>query len=405
MDSRIRVVRIFSRLNIGGPSIHVVLLAAGLDRRLFQSTLVVGSVGAGEGDMHYFAEQYGVTPVEIPSLGRDPSPLKDLKALFALVRLLKRVKPHVVHTHTSKAGFCGRIAARLAGVPIVVHTFHGHVFDGYFHPFMSRLLVLTERLLARGTTAIIAVSEQVRRELAARGVAPLSRIRVVELGLALEPFLGVMRPSNVLRAELGVGENVPLVGVVGRLVRIKDHQTFLEAASLVSREQPDARFVIVGDGELAAELKLRAQREDLQGRVHFLGWRRQLAPVYGDLDVVVVSSRNEGTPVSILEGAAAGCPVVATRVGGVPDLIEQGVEGLLVSPRQPRALADAVVRILQEPELGRRMAGRAREQVRKRFSADRLVTDIENLYLELISRHTTLLQPEAEPADPISVRK
>jgi glycosyltransferase involved in cell wall biosynthesis len=405
MDSRIRVVRIFSRLNVGGPSIHVVLLDAGLNRRLFQSTLVVGSLGAGEGDMHYFAEQYGVTPVEIPSLGRDPSPLKDLKALFALVRLLRRIKPHVVHTHTSKAGFSGRIAARLSGVPVVVHTFHGHVFHGYFHPLMSRLLVLTERILARGTTAIIAVSEQVRRELAACGVAPLSRIRVVELGLPLEPFLGVKRPSNVLRAELCVGENVPLVGVVGRLTRIKDHRTFLEAASLVSRERPDARFVIVGDGELAAELKLRAQREDLDGRVFFLGWRRQLAPIYADLDVVVVSSRNEGTPVSIVEGAAAGCPVVATRVGGVPDLIEHGFEGLLVSPGQPPALADAIARILREPEVGRRMASRARDKVRTRFAAQRMVADIENLYLELISRHTTLLQPEMEPADPICVRK
>jgi glycosyltransferase involved in cell wall biosynthesis len=267
------------------------------------------------------------------------------------------------------------------------------------------LVVLLERFLACGTTAIVTVSEQIRRELAAHHIAPLSKIRVIELGLPLEPFLCVRRPSNVLRAELGVGTNVPLIGIVGRLVRIKDHQTFLEAASLVSRECPPARFVIVGEGELGAELRVRAQRQDLTGRVHFLGWRQQLPPIYADLDLVVVSSRNEGTPVSILEGAAAGCAVVATRVGGVPDIIQHGWDGLLVSPGQPEALAEAILSVLHDPELGRVMANRARDKVGKRFAAERLVTDIENLYLELISSHTTLLQTEPKPADPVSVRK
>ncbi len=378
-------MRVIARLNVGGPAIHVIRLTERLGPPRFESALVCGQIGPHEGDMSYLARAHGVRPIVIPALGREIAPLRDLSTLWRLWRLMRAYRPHVVHTHTAKAGFVGRVAARLAGVPVVVHTFHGHVFHGYFGPVKTRLFIFLERFCARLSDRVLTVSDRLKEELTGYGIAPADRITVIPLGLDLAPFATTPRRAGALRRELGLSDATPLVGIVGRLVPIKNHRLFLEAATQVNAA---AHFVIVGDGECRADLEARAQALGLAERVHFLGWRDadRLPAIYSDLDTLVISSDNEGTPVSIIEAMAAGAPVVSTAVGGVSDLIDDGRTGVLVPPGDAPALADAMNRLLHEPARAQALAETARPPALARFGIDRLAEDLAGLYLELLCR-------------------
>jgi glycosyltransferase involved in cell wall biosynthesis len=274
----------------------------------------------------------------------------------------------------------------MAGVPVIVHTFHGHVFEGYFGPALTKLFILLERFLAKNCDALITISKTLKKQLVEKGIAPAEKIEVIELGLELEEFLAVRGRSHTLRRELGLGDETPLVGIIGRLVPVKDHRTFLSAAALVAETISDARFAIIGDGGMLHSLQEQVQRSGLNERVYFTGWKSSLADVYADLDLVVISSRNEGTPVSLIEGAASCKPLVATSVGGIPDMITDGWDGILVPPADSSALAQAILRVLGNPDLSRQMGSRARERVRNRYAADRLLTDIEQLYSRLLQK-------------------
>lgn len=382
---RIRVARVIARLNIGGPAQHVVHLTAGLSPEHFESRLFTGQESPTEGSMLDLAQRLGVGPVSVPGLGRDISPLRDPASLTFLYRAFRSFRPDVVHTHTAKAGAVGRIAARLARVPVVVHTYHGHVFHSYFSPAKTRLFLAIERALARRTDRLLAVSESVRDELLRYRIAGPDRLVTLPLGLDLRGFLDVERARGALRRELGVGPATPLVGIIARLVPIKRHEDFLLAAGLVAERISEARMVVVGDGERRVELEALAQNAGLGERVRFLGWRRDLERVYADLDVVVLTSANEGSPVSLIEAMAAGRAVVATRVGGVPDLVDDGVSGMLVPPRSPRAVADAVVALLADGERRRHLGEAGRKRVYPAYAVERLVADVERLYRELMS--------------------
>ncbi len=379
---RLRVLRVFSRLNIGGPSVHVILLSAGLRPLGYETRLVVGKESPREGNMLALAAEKNVACEAMAGLGREIAPLQDLRALAGLYRLVRAWRPHVVHTHTAKAGLLGRLAARAAGVPTVVHTFHGHVLRGYFSPAKTALFRRLEKRLAAASDALVAVSESVKQDLVDLGVARPEKIRVVPLGLDLA-HLAAELPRGGLRCEAGVPEEAPLVGMVGRLVPIKDVPTFLQAARLVRGERADARFALVGDGEERPALESLCRELGLAEAVTFFGWRRDLAAVYGDLDVVVNASRNEGTPVALIEALAAGRPVVATRVGGTPDLLGGGERGRLVPPGDPVALARAVLETLDQSEAARARAQAGRDHVLARHAADRLVRDVDALYREL----------------------
>jgi len=307
-----------------------------------------------------------------------------MHALVALWRLMRRIRPQIVHTHTAKAGMLGRLAAAFARVPIVVHTYHGHVLSGYFGRVKTGLFRAIESSLALVTDRLVAVSDSVRDDLVARGVAPLRKMRVVPLGLELSQLAGEL-PRGRLRAEAGFDERAPLVGIVGRLVPVKDVPTFLAAARLVVEASPSVRFVVVGDGEERDRLERVARELGLAAVVRFLGWRRDLASVLGDLDLVVNCSRNEGTPVALIEALAAGRPVVATRVGGTPDLLEDGRYGLLVPPRDAAALAGAMVTVLREPEPAHARARDGQRAVLGKYSVERLLGDMDALYRELLS--------------------
>ena len=381
----VRVLRIFSRLNVGGPSVHVILLTAGLKDRGYETQLVIGQESPREGNLFDLAARKGVACVAMPGLGREVRPWRDLRALLGLYRMMRTFRPHIVHTHTAKAGMLGRLAARVAGVPIVVHTFHGHVLRGYFGPLTTAFYRAMERGLGASSDVLVAVSDAVKRDLVGLGVAPDAKIRVIPLGLDLEPLAGAL-PRGSLRGEAGVPGDVPLIGIVGRLAPIKDLGTFLRAAAAVRAAVPAARFAVVGDGEERGPLEAERARLGLEGCVFFHGWRRDMAAVYGDLDVVVNCSRNEGTPVALIEALAAGRPVVATRVGGTPDLLGDGRRGALVPPGDAAALAAGIVDALRgsEPLLARVREGQA--YVLAQHSARRLIDDVDALYQELLAR-------------------
>jgi glycosyltransferase involved in cell wall biosynthesis len=323
--------------------------------------------------------------VSLPALGREISGPRDAMALVALLRLIRRERPLIVHTHTAKAGTLGRLAAWLARVPVVVHTYHGHVFRGYFSPARTRLFLAVERWLARRTDRLLTVSAQVRRELLELGIGTPEQLVVVPLGLDLDPFLAVGAAGDgELRRALGIEPAAPVVAVVARLVPIKAHEVFFGAAAIVSARRRDVRFPVVGDGERRAELEALVTRLGLAGSVRFLGWRGDLPAIYREADVVVLTSRNEGSPVSLIEAMAAGRPVVATRVGGVPDLVEDGVNGCLVDPDRPAAVAEAVLALLDDPDRRHALGQAGRKRVHPAFSAERLLRDVDALYAALL---------------------
>jgi glycosyltransferase involved in cell wall biosynthesis len=382
----IRVMRIIARLNIGGPAIHVTLLTQKLAPPAYESRLVSGQIGANEGDMRYYAEERGIEPIIIPELGRSLNPIRDLIAIIKLVRLMRAFQPDVVHTHTAKAGFAGRIAARLAGVPVVVHTFHGHVFQGYFSRPLTRLFIILEQIAARLSDTLIVLTEGLRRELSDQyRIARKRKFTVLPLGLDLEPFAHQPRKTGAFRAAYGIPLDAPLIGLVGRLTAVKNHALFLDAAARVRREMPRAHFVIVGDGELRADIERRIDLLDLRGCVTMTGWIKDTAPVYADLDALAISSVNEGTPVTVIEALAVGVPVVATAVGGLPDLLEGGALGALVPSGDAAALAKALVGVLKTPPPPDQLA-RAQATIIDQYGIDRLVRDLDHLYRALLAK-------------------
>lgn len=384
-DNRpIHVMHVIARLNVGGPALQVILLTTRMVPPAFVSTLVCGRVGPHEGDMAYLAEAQGITPVYVPELGRELSPLRDIITLFKLWRLMRQMRPDVVHTHTAKAGFVGRVAAWLARVPVRVHTFHGHVFHGYFGPRKTAFFQALERLTARLTDRLIAVSPLLKEELATTyRIAPSQKIAVAPEGPDLSRYLQTPRHLGTFRSQFGLPPAAPLIGIVGRLVPIKNHALFLQAAQRVRQSLPEAHFVIIGDGELREALSVQAQALSLAESVTFTGFLRDLCPVYSDLDLVVISSNNEGTPVSIIEALAAGVPVVSTAVGGVPDLLDGGRFGTLVPPGDADALAGAMLAALNSPPTDQ---DDRRQRVAEQFGIDRLVADLSTLYRDLLAR-------------------
>ncbi len=382
----IRIVRVIARLNVGGPAVYTISLTAGLDPAQFRQWLVTGVAAPYEGDMLADAAARGVTPIVVPHLGRAIDARDDLRAFMALVRLFRQLRPDIVETHTAKAGVVGRLAAWAAGVPVTVHTFHGHVFHSYFSPARSALVRWIERLLALRTTRIIALGPAQRAELLGYGVGRPEQIASVPIGLDLEPYRASDRHRGRLRAELGVGPDTPLVGIVARLTAIKAHEVFLQAAATVYRQHPDTQFVVVGAGERREELAQLAEEYGIAPAMHWLGWRRDLPLVYADLDVVALTSRNEGLPTTLVEAMAAGRPVVATRVGGVPTLVTHGETGLLAPTGDANAIAAAMLTVLSSRQYAERLGTVAREAVYPAYDLSAFIPRMADFYRRLVAQ-------------------
>lgn len=385
---RVRVAYLITRLNVGGPAVHVLLLAGRLDPDRFDAVIIAGAPAPREGELTSLPDLVRAPRiVRVPGLGRRVAPLDDLRAFVNLVRVLRRERPDIVHTHMAKAGALGRIAARLLGIRVVIHTFHGNVLTGYFGRLRSGAFLAAERALARVSDAIVVLSPLQAAEIRRLAIAAEPRLALVPLGIELRPFLEAR--AGALRAELNVGVDAAIIGIVARLVPVKGVDLFLAAADLVARASPAARFVVIGDGQDRPSLGRRASEGALAGRVTFLGWRDDLPALYADLDVVVLSSHNEGTPTSIIEAMAAARAIVATAVGGVPDLLPPGT-GLLVPAGDVAALAAAIQRLLESPQ-DREVLGRAaRARVGTTHDAGTLVGRMTELYDSLLERATLL---------------
>jgi len=385
---------------MGGPALHVAYLTAGLRERGYDTTLVAGSLARGEDSMAFVADARGVEIVRIDELGREISPLRDLVATLRLARLIRRERPDILHTHTAKAGTVGRVAAVLAGrhaPPIVVHTFHGHVLRGYFGPVRTRFFLLLERWLAARTTALIAVSPQVRDDLVALGVAPAERFVVIRLGIELgERVADGQNGRAESRRYLGIEPERFAVGWIGRMTAVKRTDDVLVAFKRLRDGGVDAVLCLVGDGPDRPELERRAHELGVIRDTLFLGYQEDVAPYYAAFDALVLPSSNEGTPVSAIEALAAGRPVVATRVGGVPDVVKEGEEGFLVEPGETGELADRLAELARDPDLRERMGQAGRERVLPRYAVERLVDDVDRLYRSLLDAARPEATAEAE---------
>lgn len=392
----VRILRVITRLNIGGPSIQAIELTTRLQARGYQTLLAHGSIDRGEGDMRYLLD----TPraresqvVEVPHLRRPIAPADDLRAVVSLIGILRRFRPAIVHSHMAKAGTLARVAAVVHNRAIprrerarLVHTYHGHVLDGYFGAAATRTFIGVERVLARATDRIVAISPRIRDELIdTHRIGRPAQYRVVPLGFDLDPFLAADAAARVrARVTLGIAPDADVVSTVGRLTAIKQQHLFLRVAELVAQRRPQALFVVAGDGELRHELETLARDLGIAARVRFLGWRRDLDAIYAATDVFLLTSRNEGTPVAVIESLAAGTPVVATDVGGVRDVIARDDIGLLAPFGDSASLADHVLTLLADPERRRRMGAAGRQSIAARYSLDRLVDDVDVLYRELL---------------------
>jgi glycosyltransferase involved in cell wall biosynthesis len=411
-----KIVRVIARLNVGGPAKHVAWLTAGLQDGEWESLLVAGSVPPGEEDMGYFAEGLGVRPLLLKEMSREIS-LKDVLTIWKLYRLFKREQPDVVHTHTAKAGTVGRSAglmyrwltpATLIGRPRrchFVHTYHGHIFHGYYGKSKTRVFLLIEKLLARLITSrIVVVSEQQRKEINETfGVGRTEQFRVIPLGLELASFAEPEKRRQAFRNELGVHDSEILVGIVGRLTEIKNHGLFLQAVAKFKAAQgighSPVRFVVIGDGNLRQKLAGTAAALGLADDVIFAGSRKDPENFYAGLDAVALTSKNEGTPLTLIEAMANGIPVISTAVGGVVDLLgERDREadretqylicrrGVSVGPNDAEAFAAGLERLVSDASLRKELGARGREFVVRNYSRERLLDDIRAMYHELTQR-------------------
>jgi len=388
--SKIKVLRIIARLNIGGPAVHVALLVNEMNAGDIESHLIYGSISKGEGDMSYLLGANNSHSIQLKSLRRSINPLFDLRALFSIFRFMKAYKPDIVHTHTAKAGTLGRIAASMAGVPVKVHTFHGNIFHGYFNRFTTPFFLFIERILSHFTDAIIAVSPAQAREIITRyKIGDSKKCKVVRLGFDIEKLISGDSKRGFLRDMHALKNEDILVGIVGRVVPVKNLKMFVEVARLIKDKSGEnlrnkIKFMIIGDGEMKEALFEYVRSKKLNDSIFFSGWAKDMARVYGDLDIVVLTSVNEGTPVSLIEAMAFSKPVVATDVGGVRDAL--GGKGILVKSGDAEQMADKVLELAGSFEKREKIARDTKEYVQKLYSKKRLIDELRTLYRELLSK-------------------
>jgi len=384
----IRILRVIARLNMGGPALHVAYLSKGLAERGYATTLAAGRLARGEDSMAFVAEELGVDVVHVPQLHREVSPIYDPVTVTRLVQEIRRVRPQILHTHTAKAGAVGRAAALLAGnarPPVIVHTFHGHVLRGYFDPIRTEIFRETERTLARYTTRLVAVGPQVRDDLVSLGVAKAEKFSVIRLGIDLESRVQGVDGRSELRRLFGVPEERFVVGWIGRMTAIKRVQDLLHAFRRLRDKGVDATLCLVGDGPDRVDVERLASELDIARDTLFVGYQRDVASYYAFFDTLVLASANEGTPVVAIEALAAGRPVVATRVGGLPDVVTEGQDGFLVDPGDVQALADALEPLARDAALRERLGAAGRARVIPRYRVSRLIDDVDALYRELLT--------------------
>lgn len=370
-------MRVIARMNVGGPAVQIAGLMRELKAPDFEQMLVTGYCADDEAD-YIETQAPDVACTRIQGLGRAINTRDDLKALTSLVGFIREFDPQIVHTHTAKAGILGRAAARISGKrPKIVHTYHGHLLHGYFSPAKTRAVIALERALAKRTDRLVAVGDQVRDDLLNVGIGQLNQYDVVPPGLALD----MPTSREDARALLGL-DHRPVISFIGRLTKIKRPDRFVQAASIVHSRGHAVEFLVAGDGSESQALTQAIDRGRLP--VRMLGWRSDIDVILAVSDAVILTSDNEGTPISLIQAALAGLPVIACNVGSVKDVVTDGQTGWLTQP-DPQSLADAVIDLLLDPERGRVMGAQAQRQARVRYGVQRLAHDYATIYHTLVS--------------------
>lgn len=393
-----RVLRIINRLNLGGPTFNAAYLTKYLAPE-FETKLVSGMIDETEESSEFITEQLGVEPLYIPEMYRDINFLKDRKAYKRIKEIIKDYKPDIVHTHAAKAGTLGRLAAAECKVPVILHTFHGHVFHSYFSPLKTRVFLEIERYLAKKSTAIIAISERQKRELSLiYNIAPAEKIRVVHLGFDLHEFTDNQTVKRKqFRDKYLIGDDEIAITIVGRLVPVKNHQLFIDAFNIVKQNSDKKlRAFIVGDGEERANIISYIKQlgldyvfwpeEKRAACVTLTSWHKDVDVVYAGSDIIALTSNNEGTPVSLIEAQASNKPIVTTRVGGISDVVIPNKTAFISKKGDVQKLAKNIFILTQDDELRAQMSELGRNFALDRFSYTRLVGDMGNLYRQLLDK-------------------
>lgn len=393
-----RVLRIFNRLVVGGPVLNVTYLTKYLSPE-FETLLVVGEREDHEKSAEHLASQLGIHYVTIKGMGRSVNPASDYLAYREVKKLIQSFRPDIVHTHAAKPGAVGRLAAASSKVPIILHTFHGHVFHSYFNSAKTRFFINTERFLARKSDAIIAISEQQKKELAKDfKIAPEEKFRVVPLGFDLDRFqIDQEVKRSKFRKEFNLADDEIAIGIIGRLVPVKNHYLFMKAIKYVfNNTGKKVKAFIIGDGETRRDLENVANEVGIQfstekdaGHPHalvFTSWRSDVDVINAGLDIVCLTSFNEGTPVSLIEAQAANKPIVSTRVGGIADIVMEGETALLADINDTQLFCEHLLNVVEDDELRDHLGKASHEHVMQRFSYQRLVNDMSRLYNELLEK-------------------
>ena len=392
-----RVLRIINRLNLGGPTYNAANLTKYIDGE-FETLLVSGMTDGTEESSEFILDKLNLKPVYIKEMYRELNPFKDYKAYFRLRQIIRDFKPDIVHTHAAKAGAVGRLAAMHEGVPVIVHTFHGHVFHSYFSPLKTRIFLEIERFLGKRTHAIVTLSEIQKTELAHQfKVAHHEKFEIIPLGFDLSRFTeNKVEKRKAFRAQYNVDDDEIVISIVGRLVPIKNHPLFLKALKIVSEKTTKKiRAFIIGDGEerqnvekLATELGLKFNNSDLKEKnlITFTSWIKDVDVSNAGSDIIALTSFNEGTPVSLIEAQASGKPIVSTKVGGIANIVKEGETALLSESDDVDAFAANLLSLVEDDQMRHRMSDQGTVHVMESFSHLRLARDMSTLYRRLLNQ-------------------
>jgi len=398
---KIKVVHIITRFDQGGSAENTFLTVRGLDKGRYDVTLIRGlsfesNMNGAEQkvveDRLAEASRCGVKVITVPDLVRRVDPLCDIRAFISLVKIIRQERPMIVHTHTSKAGLLGRLAAFLCRVPVIIHTPHGHVFWGYFASWKTSLFILLERVFACLTDQIVTLTNQEKKDHIGVRIGREDHFRIIHSGVELKKFSESEIDSPSVRESLGIPHDALVVGTVGRLIPIKGSNFLLEAAGEVIKKRPETIFVFLGEGELQKQMEERASQLGIREQVMLLGWRPDVASIMSTYDVFAFPSLNEGMGKALVEAMAMGKPVVASNVSGIRDLVVNGENGFLVPPAQPELLAKRIKYLLENPQI-RQAFGMAGKRMAGGYSADSMVEEIDQLYLALLTEKPCLSIP------------
>ena len=391
-----KIVHIITRLDKGGSAETTLQVVSLLNREKYEVFLVHGltlesNMGVTEQEALArdlsLSEKRGVRVFTIPSLVRRISLNNDLLAFISIYRLIKRIRPHIVHTHTSKAGVIGRLASYLAGVPIIIHTPHGHVFHSYYGCILTKMIVFVERIMSLMTDKITALTDKERDEHLEQGIASIEKYIIIHSGVMLQQIMNKDIDIETGRKKLGIPQNSNVIGSIGRLVPVKGHKYLVSAAKIVTKEFDNAVFVFVGDGYLESILERQAESLGIRENIIFAGWRSDVIDVLGLFDIFVLPSLNEGMGKVLIEGMALGKPIVASSVGGIIDLVKNGDNGILVPPRDSDALAEAILKLIRNKNLAHELGKNGKAKVYPEYDTLVMIKQIEELYESLLDGH------------------